>query len=252
MRSCSRSVAGDICSLAVLPTSNCGVRLPVLEQPPSTAATSIPATARCFFARPPRCDVTTTHPPTAVSSPGRDLDLLRPGGVDPRPASFLDPSAHPDAGAFELFRLHAGGLESRPIAPQNRDGEVTRPDPSEVYVYCPAALADRQNFALRHGESALPGRQRGEVVGSLYIISRFCPQPELPVPRISLCEEQRFGTGARPAAHLGVAGGQQVLLDPMFPTLARHESLHGKPAVTIARGFRLFEHDFPARQQFFE
>ena len=50
------------------------------------------------------------------SVPFGDLDLLRAGGLDPRPVALFDPSADPNAAVFKSFRLDAGGGEHPLVA----------------------------------------------------------------------------------------------------------------------------------------
>src|ERR1700674_5241173 len=103
---------------------------------------------RCLIAPPPSL-VSFWRPRwrSAVPSiPLCDLDLLRAGGLDPRPAALFHPSTHPHAAVFEPFRLEAHGGEIALIAFQDGDRERLRPSPPEIHIDCAPALADRQHL----------------------------------------------------------------------------------------------------------
>src|SRR5687767_14732804 len=117
---------------------------------------------------------------------------------------------------------------------------MTRPNPSEIHVYCATALPHRQNFPLRYRELPATLQQSGEVVGSLYAVSGIGPQPEPAATGRGLRGPQRLGAGgiAWTAADLRIARRQQIRLDPPFRAIPRHVSLNEEASIAVAGCFR--------------
>ena len=115
--------------------------------------------------RPACSDFCVAMPALRINTSLDEFDLLGRLGVDDRAAALLDPSAHPDAAAFELFRLDARGGEGSPMAFKNGDGEVARPAPPEVHIYSGPALAHRQDLAFDQREMAPCGGNRARFSG---------------------------------------------------------------------------------------
>src|SRR5688500_361186 len=110
---------------------------------------------------------------------------------------------------------------------------MTRPNPSEIHVYCATALAHRQNFPLRYRELAAAFQQSREVIGSLYAVNGITPQPEPAATGRGLRRPQRLGAGsvARTAADLRIARRQQIPLDPPFLAIPRYVSLNEEASI---------------------
>src|SRR5262249_37643157 len=190
MRWCSRCAAvGGATSLStVLGAIEAVVSPPISVgaspkmRSPEQAASASAAAISAISVQPVRCtcspDPSATSPFARGPFPGRspvhdDLDLLRPGRLDPRAAALLDPPPHHHAPAGEPARAQPG-LDKLTLVPfQNRNGEVLAPAPPEIDVNGAAALAHRHHFSLDQCEATPLGREPHRVLGLLRKISRI-------------------------------------------------------------------------------
>src|SRR5262245_37255168 len=127
-----------------------------------------------------------------------DFELLGVRGLDPRPVALLEPSAHPDAAVFKLFRLHSGGGKGAFMAFQDRNRESLRPSPPEIHVNRASALADRRHLAFHHCEMTPLGHKLGRAIGAEDDIIRFAPEAKLGLARGPLLRQQLVGAGPVP------------------------------------------------------
>src|ERR1017187_7336092 len=160
MRRCSRSSAGCISACAeVCGTGSETWRLSgVLVQPASSTASAMPRSRFAVVS-------VAVMPALPVIVSISEFDLLGRLGGDDRAAALLKPAAHPDAAAFELFRLNAGSCEGAAHAPQDDHGKIPCPAPPEIHIYSGPALAYRQDLAFHQREPAPFGLQPGKVFG---------------------------------------------------------------------------------------
>src|SRR5450631_1678661 len=160
MRRCSRSSAGcnSDCSVVCGTGSETCLRSGVLVQPANSTASAMP---RNRFAVINVVAMPALPAKVSISK----FDLLGSLGRNDRPAALLKPAAHPDAAAFELFRLNAGRGEGAAHAPQDDHGEIPCPAPPEIHIYSCPALAHRQDLAFHQREPAALGLWPGKVFG---------------------------------------------------------------------------------------
>src|SRR5262252_1035789 len=168
MRWCSRWAGPGVLSVStVLGAIDAVVSPPISVgaspkmRSPEQAASASAAAISAISVQPVRCtcspDPSATSPLARGLFPGRspvrdDLDLLRPGRLDPRAAALLDPPPHHHAPAGE-----------------------PAPAPPEIDVNGAAALAHRHHFSLDQCEATPLGREPHRVLGLLRKISRIGP-----------------------------------------------------------------------------
>src|ERR1019366_5596088 len=157
MRRCSRSSAGCISACAeVCGTGSETCLLSGVLVHPANSTTSANATPRALSS----VVSVAVMPALPAMESICQFDLLGRLGGDDRAAALLKPAAHPDAAAFELFRLNAGRGEGAAQAPQDDHGESPCPAPPEIHIYSGPALAYRQDLAFHQREPAPFGRSR--------------------------------------------------------------------------------------------
>src|SRR5665647_67818 len=162
MRRCSRSSAGCISACAeVCGTGSETCLLSGVLVHPANSTTSANATPRALSS----VVSVAVMPALPAMESICQFDLLGRLGGDDRAAALLKPAAHPDAAAFELFRLNAGRGEGVAQAPQDDHGEIPCPAPPEIHIYSGPTLAYRQDLAFHQREPAPFGLQPGKVFG---------------------------------------------------------------------------------------
>src|SRR5262245_63999382 len=128
----------------------------------------------------------------------RDLDLLRPRRLDPRPVALLDEAAHPHAAALERSRRQPGGDEATLVSFRDGHRQPLRPSSPEIHVDDAAALADGPYFAFHHRETAALGDELRQGLGPDHGIIRFGPKAKLGLSRRPLAGKKLVGARAFP------------------------------------------------------
>src|SRR5665213_64029 len=143
MRRCSRSSAGckPVCSLVCGTGRETCLSSGMLVQPANSTTSAKP-----------RHRLAVLGDPAIMICSIQNFDLLGRFGRNDRAAALLDPAAHPDAMAFELFGFYAGSGKCAAYALENDHGEIPRPAPPEVHIYSGSALAHRQHLAFHQRE----------------------------------------------------------------------------------------------------